>query len=297
MNPPNSATANFDRIARAYRLLEYLTFGRSLQRCRTHYIPRLIDGSHALVLGDGDGRFLAALLAANPRLEAEAVDTSAAMLRLLTRRAETAIRNAAGCGHTDDATRRLRTYHSSALAFTPRRAYDLVATHFFLDCLTQPELDALCQRLAPHLAPQALWLVSDFRIPDGPMRWPARALVRALYLGFRVLTGLRTTALPSHAASLTAAGLRCIGRHRSLAGLLSTELWQSAGDSARIFMPSQEYTSPMLLPQRHSSHSIADPVPDPEPASPSLPGPDPGVFHPDPCDLPPTEPEMPPTGE
>ena len=38
----------------------------------------------------------------------------------------------------------------------------------------------------------------------------------------------------------------------------------------------------MLPPQRvasHKSHQVEDPLPDPEPASPSLPGPDPGVFH------------------
>ena len=34
-----------------------------------------------------------------------------------------------------------------------------------------------------------------------------------------------------------------------------------------------------LPPQRPKSAPVADPVPDPEPASPSLPEPDPGVFH------------------
>jgi hypothetical protein len=35
----------------------------------------------------------------------------------------------------------------------------------------------------------------------------------------------------------------------------------------------------MLPPQKPKVPDIADPVPDPEPASPSLPEPDPGVFH------------------
>jgi hypothetical protein len=34
-----------------------------------------------------------------------------------------------------------------------------------------------------------------------------------------------------------------------------------------------------LPPQRPRSAEVEDPVPDPEPASPSLPEPDPGVFH------------------
>jgi len=269
----NAETANFDFIARPYRSLEALTFGGALQRCRTHFVPRLLDRRQALVLGDGDGRFLAGLLAANPHLQADAVDISASMLRLLRRRAEAA---------TPNTSRRLRVHHTSALTFMPERSYDLVATHFFLDCLTQPELDALCRRLQPHLTPRALWLVSDFWIPTGPMRWPARALIRALYLGFRLLTGLRTTALPDHAAALTAAGLNRIAHHHSFGGILTAELWQLDANRDR----SQEYTSPMLPPQRLSlkSRPIDDPLPDPEPASPSLPGPDPGVFHREPGD-------------
>ena len=137
--------------------------------------------------------------------------------RHLRHRAETTAPNA---------DQRLHTHLTNALIYTPHRTYDLVATHFFLDCLTQPELNKLCQRLTPCLAPNALWLVSDFRIPSGPMHWPARALVRSLYFAFRWLTGLHITALPNHAAGLTAAGLIRIAHHHSLAGLLTTELWQ-----------------------------------------------------------------------
>jgi hypothetical protein len=35
----------------------------------------------------------------------------------------------------------------------------------------------------------------------------------------------------------------------------------------------------MLPPQKPKIPDVLDPVPDPEPASPSLPEPDPGVFH------------------
>ena len=175
------------------------------------------------------------------------------MLRQLTRR-------------TSSAIPRLRIHHVNALDFAPTQTYDLIATHFFLDCLNQPEVHALAQRLAQHSAPKALWLVSDFRIPTGAMHWPARVLVRLLYFAFRLLTGLRTTALPDHAAALTAAGFTLVAGHHSLAGLLTSELW--------------EYTPTMQLPpQRPRTPYPPDPVPDPEPPSPSLPEPDPGVFH------------------
>jgi hypothetical protein len=79
-----------------------------------------------------------------------------------------------------------------------------------------------------ELPPGALWLISDFRIPPGgPLRLPARLIVRSLYLAFRILTGLRTTQLPDHATPLLQAGLTRQAHHLLLAGLLTTELWQT----------------------------------------------------------------------
>ena len=167
------------------------------------------------------------------------------------------------------AASRLRTHHSDALKFEPHGEYDLVVTHFFLDCLTEAQIESLVARIVPHLQPGALWVVSDFRVPAGPLRWPARAVIRMLYLGFRLLTELRTKRLPAHAAVLTAASFRLVARHLSLAGMLTTELW--------------EYTPAMLPPQRPKFAHLPDPVPDPEPPSPSLPEPDPGVFHHEPA--------------
>ncbi len=209
---------NFNRIARLYRWLEYLTLGTALENCRTHYLPQLLDRRHALVLGDGDGRFLAQLLASNPDLHADAVDTSATMLQLLRQHCEAA---------TPNTTTRLRTQHANALTIPLEDSYDLVVTHFFLDCLTQPDLDTLISRINPTLTPGALWLISDFRIPNGLMRLPARLLVRSLYLAFRLLTGLRTTHLPDYATPLTQAGLNRVAHQHRLAGLLTTELWQA----------------------------------------------------------------------
>src|ERR1700735_883293 len=85
---------NFDHIARPYRWLEYITLGRALEQCRLHYLPSLLNRKRALVLGDGDGRFLAQLLAQNPHLHAHAIDTSATMLQLLRHRCEAVAPNA-----------------------------------------------------------------------------------------------------------------------------------------------------------------------------------------------------------
>jgi SAM-dependent methyltransferase len=202
---------DFDRVARVYRWAEYLALGRTLERAREYFLPRLADRERVLALGDGDGRFLARLLAQNPEMQAVAVDTSAEMLALLRER----------CGE------RARTVQASALGIRVSGVTDLVATHFFLDCFTQAEVDRLAQEVAAQLESGALWVVSDFGVPRA--RWlrpPAAMYVRSLYLAFRILTGLRVTRLPDPQASLSAAGLQRVGRREFLLGLVYTELWQ-----------------------------------------------------------------------
>ena len=204
--------SGFDRLARPYRWLEYLTFGRALERCRFHYLPQLANTQRALVLGDGDGRFAARLHCT----QIHAVDASPAMLALLGRR----------CGgrahlHTHD----LATGLPAQLA----TAFDLVATHFFLDCLTTPQVAALAAAVRPRMAPNALWVVSEFAIPTGFARWPARAVIAALYTAFGLLTGLRTRQLPHYRSALAAQGLVLQHSHNTLCGLLTSELWRNPG--------------------------------------------------------------------
>jgi ubiquinone/menaquinone biosynthesis C-methylase UbiE len=178
-------------------------------------LPRLNSARNALVLGDGDGRFVARLLAMYPELHATAVDSSAEMQKLLQQR----------CAPYAD---RLQTFHGDAMRFTPASgtSYDLVVTHFFLDCFEEAQIDELIAELDPALEPTALWLFSDFRLPRGVLRLPARMMIRSLYLAFRILTGLRTTRLPRHDVALSKAGFERIDQQTFLAGILTTELWQ-----------------------------------------------------------------------
>ncbi len=211
-------TPDFDPIARLYRWMEYLTFGPMLERCRFHFLPQCAGARHALVLGDGDGRFTARLLAANPKVEIDAVDSSAAMLAELQRRAQ-----AQSIGKTP----RLRTARADLRDFIPiRSGYDLVVSHFFLDCLTDDEVAALVERIIPHLASNATWLISEFAIPKkGWRRIGGRLLVRFLYFAFEKMTRLHVRQIPDYARILTARGFRRQQQYHSLGGLLVAEIW------------------------------------------------------------------------
>ncbi len=122
-------TPDFDGLAGVYRWMEYFSFGPWLALTRRTFLKDATACRRALVIGDGDGRFTARLLRQNPDIRVDAVDASAAMLESLMRHAG---------GHAD----RVTVHQADARSWTPPQEvspYDLIATHFFLDCLTQAE--------------------------------------------------------------------------------------------------------------------------------------------------------------
>jgi SAM-dependent methyltransferase len=196
---------NCDGIARWYRWLEYAGFGRALERRREAFLSDVSDARRVLAMGDGDGRALVALVAAAPRACVDYIDVSPRMLELARIRVGTervAYRN-----------------EDARAAQLPAAEYDLIVTHFFLDCFDETELEPLIQRLASAATPGARWLISEFR-GNG---W----LVRALYLFFRIATGLRTRHLVDHHPLLKRSGFRLLCCKNTWQGLLASELWVS----------------------------------------------------------------------
>jgi hypothetical protein len=123
---------------------------------------------------------------------------------------------------------RLTTNCADARTFDPAgNDYDLVVTHFFLDCLTADETAALIARLRPHLAPGAQWLVSEFHIPAGNRLRAtcARTLIAGLYGSFRILTRLQVRRIPPWQTLLAQSGFTPQSTYTELSGLLVSELW------------------------------------------------------------------------
>jgi hypothetical protein len=207
-------TPNFNALARPYRWLEWITFGPFLSRCRNAFLPELRTCGNALVIGDGDGRFTKRLLEENRGVLVDAVDASGQMLLALDRNAGV---------HAG----RVRIHLADARQWDPYNPpYDLIVTHFFLDCLTTGEVATLARRLHASVTPGAKWVVSDFAIPEGWFgRLVAQPLVTTLYGAFRLLTGLRINHLPNQSEALAAAGFTLTERQRWLGGLLVGQIW------------------------------------------------------------------------
>jgi ubiquinone/menaquinone biosynthesis C-methylase UbiE len=169
--------------------------------------------ANALVLGDGDGRFAAQLLASAPRVQVESVDSSRAMLNLAGQRAKST---------------RISFRHSDArLIFPLPHQYDLIATHFFLDCFDRQDLEKLVTQIADAAQPGAVWLISEFRQPSKGWRavW-AWLWLRLLYFFFALTTGLRVRNITDHRPLLEASGFRLEQVEEVWFGLLASEFWR-----------------------------------------------------------------------
>jgi ubiquinone/menaquinone biosynthesis C-methylase UbiE len=203
---------NCDPIARWYRWLEYLGFAGELQRRRVAFLPHVADARRILVLGDGDGRFLVRLAGQNRMASIDAVDLSARMLALARSRAGDRV-----------------TYHQAdALTMPlPEVRYDLIVSHFFLDCFDEAGAESLVARVARAASCDARWLISEFRQPARGLAavW-ARVWLRGLYFFFRMTTGLKTNRLVDHRPLLERYGFRIIQEEPAWFGLLASELWR-----------------------------------------------------------------------
>jgi len=196
---------NCDRIARWYRWLEYAGFGGALQRRRLAFLDQLTNARRVLVLGDGDGRALQALLDRNRQATVDSIDLSGRMLELARARA----------GQRAD---RVTFRQADALtASLPEGEYDLIVTHFFLDCFDQKDLSLLVERLAQAAQPRAQWVISEFRKPG--------LMVAFLYLFFRAATGLKNRRLVDYHPLLAKQGFELKRSASAWGGRLVSELW------------------------------------------------------------------------
>jgi SAM-dependent methyltransferase len=212
------ATMDCDAIAPVYATAEHLTFGRALERCRVRYLEAAARRRAALVCGEGDGRFLAALLRAAPDIRVDYIDLSRGMLDRARRRVAR-LKN----GALD----RVEFFQADLRSWVPLRQYDLVATHFVLDCFTDAEASAVIGQIAAAANQDALWLLSEFRIPEsGWRRLFGSSVVATLYAAFRVATGLKVDRLPRYREPLERAGFAPREIDHRYAGLLTAERWE-----------------------------------------------------------------------
>ena len=210
---------SFDALAPYYRAMEFVLAGSLLHRCRTAFLDQAAQARTALLLGEGPGRYLVELLRVNPRLCVTCLDSSARMLAV-------AREHLPARPFSDQQVRFVcadwRAWPGDGGPF------DLVATHFFLDCFQAGQLAELVPKVAALASSHALWVLSDFREPAaGWQRLRAQFVLKAAYLFFHWAAALSASQLTPPDPFLEASGFHLLQRRLFHHGLLHADLWQT----------------------------------------------------------------------
>lgn len=211
---------NADRIARIYERLERAAFGSALEQARFHYLREAAEARRVLILGEGDGRFLARLLESNRHASIVVVEMSERMIELAGQRLPIAERS------------RVEFYQIDATAHSlPDDPFDLAVTHFFFDTLSCCDAGGIINKVSALLAPGASWLISEFQVPAaGLRRLHARLWLRAMYIFFSTTTALHVSELPPYRKMLEDHGLTEVCYRESRFGLIRSQLWRKCAD-------------------------------------------------------------------
>ena len=206
----------FDALSTFYPALERLAFGRGLDRARTSYAEALRRARRILLVGEGNGRFLAwALRRSVPGPDATLVVLESSG-RMLDRARRRCARLPAG-GHVRFVQADARHWRSADGPF------DLIVTHFVFDLYRPPAQRVLLQNLHAQAAPGASWVDVDFVADPGPI-WH-RSLMRLQYAFFRVATALEADRLYPVDAAFARLGWRLERCRRHLGGSVEARHW------------------------------------------------------------------------
>ncbi len=215
----NSTRPDFDGLARIYRALEWMAFGRDLERARFCLLERLAGCRAILLLGEGDGRCVARLAQAAPQARLHCVEASGRMIARASRRLDPTVRARVTFAHAD----------AFAAELVPG-SHDAVVTLFFLDCFRPDQVERLVAQVHPALTADAPWLWADFSVPPRSWRrWRARLSLWVMYRFFRWQTGLPATSLPPAEAILRRAGFVTAEEQSFQGGFIRSVLFRPAG--------------------------------------------------------------------
>ena len=177
----STSETGYDRLADHYRFFETLMFGQNLAHARTALLGSIPSCDSALVLGDGDGRLLEALLSSQPECQITSVDQSQRMLEIQQQRLSNHPLRKNIIWRQQDA-RNLTKFANE---------FDLLVSAFFLDCFTTHDLETHLPHWLNTLRPGGLFYVVDFEEPKaGWKRIRGKIFLTAMHHFFRWQTNL-----------------------------------------------------------------------------------------------------------
>src|SRR5262249_15176186 len=118
----------------------------------------------------------------------------------------------------------------------PPKAYDLLVTHFFLDCFGAKTLPKIIEQLANAAVFEAEWLIAEVQQPARGWRGLAgRWLISFMYFFFRLFAGIEGQRLIDYRPFLRANGFELVFEKGSPNEIVRSELWRRVPSSGSAF--------------------------------------------------------------
>jgi hypothetical protein len=219
---------SFDILAPIYRLMERVLAGGKLHRCRCAFIDRVPPPRNILILGEGPGRFVVECVRKFPQAAITCVEESTKMIaeaRNNLARHQLSAHNVTF--HESDVIPWLEQQQQQQQSQNGHHhEFDLIVTHFFLDCFRADQLGTLVPAIASVAAQHAHWLLADFQeASQGWRRWRSRCILAIMYAFFRAVTRLPASSLTPPDTYLQRAGFSLRERQEYEWGLLKSDWW------------------------------------------------------------------------
>ena len=213
----NHTDHGYDQLAGRYQLLEKLMFGSHLNRSRTALLTSIPECRSALVLGDGDGRLLEALLTIQPECQITSIDQSQRMLEIQQERLAHHPRRDNVNWRQQDA-RELEGFGYQ---------FDLLVSAFFLDCFTSQELATHLPLWLNTLRPGGHFYFVDFQEPgSGWKRLRGKLSLTLMHHFFRCCTNLQNRRLVDLNGALNQCPLELVVSQNMSRDLITARLYR-----------------------------------------------------------------------
>ncbi|MFT2009067.1 class I SAM-dependent methyltransferase [Pontibacter sp. 13R65] len=157
-----------------------------MQEAQQALLPYIAEQDRVLLIGGGSGWLLEQILLHHPKLKLLYLEASPKMLQM----AQNRYRRLQVSGHQVE----FRLGTEALLHETD--VFDVIFTPFLLDLFLPHRLHLLMNRLANSLAPEGLWLFSDFWPVATPPLWWQQLLLKSMYTFFGMVSQVRARSLP-----------------------------------------------------------------------------------------------------
>lgn len=205
---------DFSILAPIYDFLGTIVFWGALHKSQIHFLDRLPKSPKVLIVGGGTGRFLIDLLKSGKVEEVDYIDISPGMIAKARKKVGV-------LGKLEQVQ-----FLCGGMESIPSEKYDLICTHYILDCFNEEELLELVPKFKEVLRESGMLHFSDFYL-DSSSSILRRSFVGFLYFFFRILCGLKTKNLPGFKKLFEKFGFKEEAEEYLFCRLLRTALYRT----------------------------------------------------------------------